>query len=89
MKDSKWKSEVLNPYQAIRVYLKKKKKIHEICGAWHKIEQLMTFGGIFSENNLASSIKDVIILTNFYFYHSVTGLVCNMYTSLFSGFYIG
>ena len=77
------------PLSGHKSLFEKKKKIHEICGAWHKIEQLMTFGGIFSENNLASSIKDVIILTNFYFYHSVTGLVCNMYTSLFSGFYIG
>lgn len=43
------------------------KRMHEICGAWHKIEQLMTFGGIFPEINLAPSIIDVIILTNFYF----------------------
>jgi hypothetical protein len=49
-------------------------EIHETGGAWHKIYQWMTFGDIFSEINLDSSIKYVIILTNLIFLASKLGV---------------
>jgi hypothetical protein len=38
-------------------------EIYETGGVWKKNQQWKTFGGIFSEINLDSSIKDGILLT--------------------------
>ena len=62
-----------NPFLALRDYVKMS-EIHETGGVWHKIEQWMTFGDIFYEINLDSSIIYVIILTNLLFLASKLGV---------------
>jgi hypothetical protein len=42
-------------------------EINETGDVWHKIQQWMRFGDIFSEINLDSAIIDVILLINLIF----------------------
>jgi hypothetical protein len=42
-------------------------EINETGDVWHKIQQWMPFGDIFSEINLDSAIIDEILLTNLIF----------------------
>jgi lipopolysaccharide assembly outer membrane protein LptD (OstA) len=48
--------------EPLRVYAKMS-EIYETDGVWKINQQWKTFGGIFSEINLDSSIKDGILLT--------------------------